>query len=62
MEERTKVFSKELIDLIRPDEYVARRYHETLDEVPCLAGEEKQEARRREMFYLNINWVILVME
>jgi asparagine synthase (glutamine-hydrolysing) len=56
MEERTRVYSKELLDLIRPTEYVARRYHETLDEVPRLSGEDKLEARRREMFYLNINW------
>lgn len=32
------------------------RYHETLDEVPILPGEEALEARRREMFYLNITW------
>lgn len=56
MSERTKVFSKELMDLIHPDEYVSRRYHETLEEVPKLTGEDKLEARRREMFYLNINW------
>lgn len=56
MEERTKVYSKELLNLISPAEYVSRRYHETLDEVPRLSGEDKLEARRREMFYLNINW------
>lgn len=53
---RTKILSRELIDLIRPEEYMDRRYRETIKEVPILAGENKMEARRREMFYLNINW------
>ena len=54
--ERTKVLSKELINEIRPEEYVRRRYVETLEEVPRLPGEDAVEARRREMFYLNITW------
>jgi len=54
--ERTKILSPELINLIKPDEYVSRRYNETLSEVPRLIGESPLEARRREMFYLNITW------
>ncbi len=56
LEERTKVLSKELIDMIKPDEYIAKRYQETLSEVPALPGEAPLEARRREMFYLNMHW------
>ncbi|MEH7381117.1 asparagine synthase (glutamine-hydrolyzing) [Bacillus sp. JJ1533] len=37
-------------------EYVRERYHETIAEVPQLEGEEPVEARRREMFYLNMTW------
>lgn len=54
--ERAALLKPELVDAIRPEEYVARRYEESIAEVPRLAGEEPVEARRREMFYLNINW------
>ncbi|SFB32823.1 asparagine synthase (glutamine-hydrolysing) [Lentibacillus halodurans] len=37
-------------------EYVYNRYHETIDETPRLDGERKQDARRRELFYLNMHW------
>ena len=37
-------------------EYVMERYHETIAEVPPLEGEAPVEARRREMFYLNMVW------
>ncbi|MCX7921534.1 MAG: asparagine synthase (glutamine-hydrolyzing) [Clostridia bacterium] len=56
MAERTKVLSPDIINFISPEDYVSRRYRETLDEVPRLQGEDPLEARRREMFYLNINW------
>lgn len=50
------VFSPELVDIVRPDEYMNRRYTETIEEVPVLAGEDPIEAKRREIFYLNFNW------
>jgi asparagine synthase (glutamine-hydrolysing) len=56
VEQRKQIYSKELLSLIRPDEYIARRYQETIDEVPRLPGEEPLEARRRELFYLNFMW------
>ena len=55
-QERTNVFSKELNELIQPEKYILRRYRETLEETPRLPGENRLEARRREMFYLNIKW------
>lgn len=54
--ERVNWLSDELKQMIRPEEYLHQRYQETLDEVPRLAGEDPMEARRREMFYLNITW------
>ncbi|GED29677.1 asparagine synthase (glutamine-hydrolyzing) [Brevibacillus centrosporus] len=54
--ERASWLSPELRDWVNPEEYVAMRYEETLDEVPQLPGESPFEARRREMFYLNITW------
>ncbi|WP_139489484.1 asparagine synthase (glutamine-hydrolyzing) [Brevibacillus dissolubilis] len=55
-EERVKWLNTDTKDWLKPDEYVARRYQETIAEVPRLAGESELEAKRREMFYLNLNW------
>lgn len=53
---RSEVFSDDLVNLIKPQEYIDRRYRETLSEVPRLPGEDPLEARRRELFYLNLTW------
>lgn len=42
-------------------EYVSERYHETISEVPQLEGESPIEARRREMFYLNMVWFMTTL-
>ncbi|WP_431992900.1 asparagine synthase (glutamine-hydrolyzing) [Streptomyces albogriseolus] len=44
-----------LWDRLGLDEYVAKRYAEALAEVPRLAGESADEARMRELSYLNIS-------
>lgn len=54
--ERLQLLKPEFRDLIQGEAYVERRYQESLDEVPRLTGEDPLEARRREMFYLNIKW------
>jgi len=59
--ERTKILSPEILNLIKPEEYIQRRYRETLSEVPHLKGENRIEARRREIFYLNINWFMATL-
>lgn len=41
--------------------YVDTRLKETLMEVPRLDGENKLEARRREMFYLNMIWFMTTL-
>ncbi|MGE5423183.1 MAG: asparagine synthase (glutamine-hydrolyzing), partial [Ignavibacteriales bacterium] len=46
--------SPEIIQQIKPEQYVNDRYHEALQEVPGLPGEDITEAKRRQMFYLNI--------
>ncbi|MFC4411202.1 asparagine synthase (glutamine-hydrolyzing) [Chungangia koreensis] len=38
------------------ESYVNDRYRETIAEVPILEGESSIEARRRELFYLNMLW------
>jgi asparagine synthase (glutamine-hydrolysing) len=37
-------------------DYVQQRYEETVEETPVFEGESKLEARRREIFYLNMLW------
>ncbi|MDT3416489.1 asparagine synthase (glutamine-hydrolyzing) [Brevibacillus aydinogluensis] len=56
IEQRAAWLSPDLREWVKPVEYAAQRYEETLDEVPHLPGESPLEARRREMFYLNLTW------
>jgi len=53
-EAKLQLFSPDLIALIRPQEYLARRYQEALAEVPALPGEPPEEARLREIAYLSL--------
>lgn len=59
--EKLKYFSSELVDYIKPEEYLTRRYLETLDEVPRLEGESSFENRIREIFYLTIQWFMTTL-
>jgi len=52
---RSDYLSPELVKKIKPQEYSRDRYREALAEVPRLEGEDPEEARVREMFYLNIS-------
>ncbi len=56
LDERLKVLSPDLIELINPYEYIKKRYMETLRDVPHLESENHLEKKRREIFYLNIVW------
>lgn len=56
--ERAALLAPHLRQWARPEEYVARRYRESLAEVPRLPGEEPLEARRREIAYLNLTWFL----
>lgn len=43
------------------EDYVQDKYEETIKAVPKLEGEDKREARMREMFYLNIKWFMITL-
>ncbi len=58
---RKQFFSDELNNYIHAEQYISRRYHETLEEVPRLPGEDPLEARRRELFYLNFTWFMATL-
>ncbi len=42
-------------------EYMMAKYHDTIAEVPILDGETTEEARRRELFYLNMIWFMTTL-
>lgn len=52
--ERANILSPELRELIKPQEYVARRFEEAVEEVPFLPGEDPLEARSRKMLFLTM--------
>lgn len=56
LDDRISLWEEGLVKRIKPREYIQERYRETLKLVPRLEGEEGLEARRREMFFLNMNW------
>ena len=54
LEQRLQLYSPDLVELIQPQAYLARRYEEALAEVPRLPGESPDEARLREVQYLTL--------
>jgi asparagine synthase (glutamine-hydrolysing) len=58
-----KFYSAELLEWIKPGEYVAQRYQEALEEVPRWADDQPTDARMREMFYLNLTrWMPVLLD
>lgn len=58
---RENLLSAELCAEIKIENYLAQRYAETIAEVPRLASENTIEARRREIFYLNLTWFMATL-
>ncbi len=46
--------SADLVQKVRPIEHIEQQYRKVIAEVPRLEGEDELEARRREMFYMNL--------
>ena len=59
--QRMSLFDPELVEYMRPEEYMDQRYQETLAEVPYLPGESKQESRLREICYLSMTWFMATL-
>lgn len=59
--ERAALLQPGVTGNITPEEYVAQRYSDTLARVPRLPGEAPEEARVREMFYLNLTWFMATL-
>lgn len=63
VKDRIQFYSGELLEAIKPEEYVRQRYQEALAEVDPLPGENKQDARIREIFYLNLTrWMPVLLD
>lgn len=49
--------------LVQPERYIRRCYRHALEEMPRLEGEDPIEARRREMFFLNLtHWLPVLLD
>ena len=46
---------------LKINDYVMEKYHQTIAESPILEGESKEEAKRRELFYLNMIWFMTTL-
>ena len=60
-QKRVKLLSNELVEIIQPEEYIQQRFLETIKETPALPGEDPLEARKRQVFYLNITWFMATL-
>lgn len=61
--DRFRLYSPELLKLINPQEYLAERFREALQEVPRFEGDNPDDARMREMFYLNLTrWMPTLLD
>ncbi|MBM7622647.1 asparagine synthase (glutamine-hydrolyzing) [Sporohalobacter salinus] len=63
LKDRVRLLSQDLIDRIKPEEYMAAKYQKALDEVPNLPEEDAKNARMREMFYINLTrWMPTLLD
>lgn len=53
---RQTVLKDEVIEMLHMEDYIKNAYHNTINETPKLDGEDRTEARRREISYLNLKW------
>lgn len=53
---RKELLSEEFLDYLQMDTYVSECYHRSVAETPRWEGDSPQEARRREIAYLNLKW------
>ncbi|MFC0189166.1 asparagine synthase (glutamine-hydrolyzing) [Fictibacillus aquaticus] len=60
-DERRQLLLPHVESKLQLAQYVQERYQETVDETPKLAGEAPAEARRREIFYLNMIWFMTTL-
>ncbi|MGH1256880.1 MULTISPECIES: asparagine synthase (glutamine-hydrolyzing) [Bacillus] len=60
-EAREQLLKKEWRNKLNLQQYVQQRYEESIQEVPVLEGESPLEAKRRQLFYLNMVWFMTTL-
>ncbi len=58
---RKTILDQDLVKRLDLDSYVQNRYYDSINEVPTLVGESKEDARRREITYLNMKWFMTTL-
>ncbi len=61
MEPRKALLSEDWIRHLNIEEYAKTAYEKTIAETPRLDGEGEEEARRREIAYLNVRWFMATL-
>jgi len=61
IEERQKLLKDSWSSRLNLKEYMMDKYQQTIAETPKLAGESKEDAKRRELFYLNQLWFMTTL-
>lgn len=61
VEPRKQLLKEELLQELNLEEYILKAYEKSVKETPKLVGENKLEARRREIAYLNIKWFMVTL-
>lgn len=63
LDARLSILSQDLVDWLQPRRYIADRYEEALAEVPRLQEDSPEEARLRELFWLNLTrWMPTLLD
>ncbi|RYL95619.1 asparagine synthase (glutamine-hydrolyzing) [Sporolactobacillus sp. THM7-4] len=60
-DERQALLNDKWGKLLNLKDYAISRFNETIAETPALDGESPVDARRRELFYLNMNWFMTAL-
>lgn len=58
---RTALLKQDVVEELRLEEYSIAAYEDTIAQTPRLAGESQEEARRRELSYLNRRWFMATL-
>jgi asparagine synthase (glutamine-hydrolysing) len=58
---REQLLKEEWRQKLRLKEYVQQRYEDTVNETPALEGESPLEAKRRQLFYMNMVWFMTTL-
>ncbi|MFC7062765.1 asparagine synthase (glutamine-hydrolyzing) [Halobacillus seohaensis] len=56
IQERKKLIKQDVSDTYDLEQYMMRRYYDSINEAPLVDGETEAAAKHRQMLYLNMNW------